>query len=159
MLTGLSSFLGDGSIGGSADASGQLAVVWSMRRGNYYQNEYPLTTVSSACPLNYSKLPVVILLGPSTRSSGEATAIAFKHRENTYFIGNSTAGGYTTGNVYWQIIADLGLNLSTSYYADRQGNVYKNRVEPDLVNEEADDFDHLPNDAKVRAALKWLKAH
>lgn len=159
MLTGLSSFLGNGPIGGNADESGKLALAWSIRNGNYYQNDYPLTTVSSSCSLNYTELPVVMLLGPSTRSSGEATAIAFKHRKNTYFIGNSTPGGYTTSNAYWQITGDLALNLSTSYFADRQGNVYRDLVEPDLVVEGADDFDHLRNDPKVSAALKWLKTH
>jgi hypothetical protein len=71
------------------------------------------------------------LLGPVTRSSGAATAVAFKGSPKTCFIGAPTAEGYTTSNNYLQLSSDLTFNLSTEYIADRKGNIYKEQVNPD----------------------------
>jgi len=61
------------------------------------------------------KIQVVILIGAVTRSSGNMTAIAFKGRPNTYFIGEPTEKGYTTSNGYFQFAFNLTLNFSTNF--------------------------------------------
>jgi C-terminal processing protease CtpA/Prc len=157
MLGGLKSFFAEGMLGGIIDESGKQAATWQIRNGQYYHDDYRITHFTPSCLLDYSKLPVVVLLSSITRSSGEATAIAFKGRPHTYFIGVTTAGGYTTSNQPIYLRNDLFLNLAVGYFADRKGSVYKTFVTPDLVIKDKDDFDNLGQDAKIQAAVSWLK--
>ncbi len=83
-------------------------------------------------------------------------AIAFKGRPNTYFIGEPTADGYTTSNGYFQFASNLTLNFATNYVADRNKNIYKTTVNPDLAIHHGNNFDNLLNDAKVKVAIKWM---
>lgn len=84
------------------------------------------------------------------------TAIAFKGRPNTYFIGEPTADGYTTSNGYFQFTPILILNFATNFVADRNKKVYKTTVNPDLTIYQGDDFDNLLSDTKIKAAIKCL---
>jgi len=156
MLAGLSAFLGNSQVGGEVDESGRMVRTWQTKNGNFYQGDYQQTNVKAYCKLDLSRMPVVVLLSSVTRSSGQATAVAFKGRSKTYFIGESTAEGYTTSNNYIQLRSDLALNLATEYIADRKGNVYKVLVRPDLELKGKDNFDQLMQDAKVKAAFDWL---
>ncbi|WP_205503999.1 S41 family peptidase [Rufibacter psychrotolerans] len=90
-----------------------------------------------------------------TASAGEMLAVAFKGRDQTLIMGEKTAG-YSTmvsefrlGNSY--------LGLSSSFIADRNGTVYEEYVQPDVEIVEGDNFEQLQADAKVQAALHWLK--
>ncbi len=157
MLGGLKSFFAEGKLGGTVDESGKQEASWQIKNGQYYYDDYQFTHFTPSCQLNYSKLPVVVLLSTITRSSGEAIAIAFKGRPHTYFIGVPTAGGYTTSNQPIYLRNDLFLNLAVAYFADRKGTVYKTLVTPDLMIKEKDDFDNLGQDAKVQAAVSWLR--
>ncbi|MBL7997783.1 MAG: protease/peptidase, partial [Candidatus Kapabacteria bacterium] len=105
----------------------------------------------------YNKLPVAILIGPNTRSSGSILAISFKGRAKTVFIGEHTASGYTTSNYYFPLSTSLFLNLSTTHSIDRNNTVYKVTVEPDVIIRGEDDFNAVTQDNKVKAALQWLK--
>jgi len=61
------------------------------------------------------------------------TAIAFKGRSNTIFIGEPTADGYTTSTVYFQFSPNLTMNFATNYVADRNMTIYKSSVNPDIL--------------------------
>jgi C-terminal processing protease CtpA/Prc len=73
---------------------------------------------------------VAILIGPSTVSAGEYTAMSFKGRANTRFFG-TPSGGYITAN-HPVPLADGALILMTSGWGvDRTGKKYVDRLEPD----------------------------
>lgn len=113
--------------------------------------------ISKGQERNVSKIPVAILIGPITKSSGSILAIAFKGRENTIFIGEETATGYTTSNDFFVFGSDTYLNLSTANSIDRNGVKYMDHVSPDIFLRGQDDFDNLKRDIKVLAALVWLR--
>jgi carboxyl-terminal processing protease len=69
---------------------------------------------------NLTKIPIVVIIGPVTKSAGSMLAIAFKGRPNTFVIGEPTADGYTTSNGYFQFAPNLTLNFATNYVADRK---------------------------------------
>ena len=97
---------------------------------------------------------ITVLLSRYTVSSGEMTAIAFKGRKNTIFIGEPT-GGYTTGNGYDVINDDLALIISQSIFIDRNNKKYNKRVDVDVFSE----FQHLNdinNDHQIEKATLWL---
>ncbi len=157
MIAGLNMLLGDGYVGGGVDISEKESQKFEVKNGNFFINGNAMTNISNHCNAKLSKKPVVILIGPVTRSSGSITALAFKGRQNTYFIGEATADGYTTGNDYFYFRPNLDLNLSVSNSIDRNKKVYKNSATPDIVIKDGDNFGDLEQDAKVKAAVEWLK--
>lgn len=157
MASGLSLLLGETYIGGSVNIELKQTKKFTIKKNNLWINKNQMTTVIPKKNINLSKLPVAILIGPNTRSSGSILAMSFKGRKNTIFIGDSTANGYTTGNDYFSFGGNLFLNLSTSFSIDRNKNVYKLSVPPDIFIRGDDDFINIDNDIKVKEAVKWLK--
>ncbi len=157
MLSGLRSLLGDGIVAYETGNEGNIVRTWLLKEGNFTIGGYTATTLPrGSCP-NLNNIPVVVLTGPVTVSSGSMVAIAFKHRANTIFIGEPTADGYTTSNGFFQFAPNLTMNFATNYVADRNKNVYRNTVDPDIYIHHGDNFDALMDDAKIKAALLWLK--
>lgn len=156
MASGLSLLLGETYIGGGVNIELKQLNKFSIKGKNLWINKNQMTTVIHKKNFSLSKLPVAILIGPNTRSSGSILAISFKGRKNTIIIGDSTANGYTTGNDYFSFGSNLFLNLATSYSVDRNNNVYKLSVPPDILIKGEDDFSNIEYDKKVKVAVKWL---
>lgn len=156
MLTGLRSLLGTGIIGYETTPDDSIARVWEMRDGNFVIQGYRTTSLAEDSTINLDSIPVAVLIGPVTKSSGSATAIAFKGRPRTTFIGEPTADGYSTSNGYFQFAPNLIMNFATTFVADRKMTIYKRTVDPDITVILGDNFDDLVEDAKIKAAFEWL---
>lgn len=157
MAAGLAPLLGDKIIAGGVDSELKRTMSFELRKGNIFLNANPMTTIKHKSKYKLTQLPVAILIGPNTRSSGSILAISFKGRPKTIFIGDNTANGYTTSNDYFTYGNNLILNLSTANSIDRNGKVYKDIVKPDIIIKGEDNFNSIENDIKVKAAMKWLK--
>jgi len=157
MLSGLSQLLGNQTVGYETDINDSITRTWEIKNGNFYIGGYQTTDLKVKEIRNLTKIPIVVIIGPVTKSAGSMVAIAFKGRPNTYIIGEPTADGYTTSNGYFQFTSNLTLNFATNYVADRNKIIYKTTVNPELTINERDNFDNLLNDEKIRAAIKWLK--
>lgn len=157
MLSGLNLLLGNTYLGGGVNADGAEEQKFEIIDGNFCINAVPMTSMRNHCNPDLSNKPVVVVIGPVTRSSGSITAIAFKQRTNTFFIGEPTADGYSTGNDYFYLGPSFDMNLSTHFSRDRTRNLYKNTVAPDLVVSAGDDFEQLLSDKKIIAAIRWFE--
>ncbi|CAM3476975.1 hypothetical protein FLLO111716_13100 [Flavobacterium longum] len=158
MAGGLAMLLGEGYIGGGIDANNQTAYEFTIQSGNLWIGNFQATNVQHDCRSLASKIPVAILIGPNTRSSGSILALTFRGRKNTILIGEPTAEGYTTGNDYFAYMnGTIALNLATSFSTDRNRNVYRSSVNPDTTIFVGDDFEHPEKDEKVIKAVAWLK--
>ncbi|MFN8290681.1 MAG: S41 family peptidase [Chitinophagaceae bacterium] len=157
MLAGLSPVLGNNALGCETDMNGNIARLWEIKNGDFYTGGYQATTILRKYQPVFEKVPVAVLTGPLTTSSGSMTAIAFKQRPRTLFIGEPTAEGYTTGNGYFQFAPNLTILLSTNFAADRRKQVYKQAVPVDVTVKTPDNFDDLLKDGKIKAALNWLR--
>ena len=157
MLSGLSLLLGDNLVGYETDVNDTVTRKWEIKNGNLNLANFQTTDIKTTSLKRLQNIPVVVLLGPVTRSSGSMTGITFKGRPNTYFIGEPTANGYTTSNGYFQFASNLTLNFATNFVADRNKIIYKYSVKPDLEIYGGDNFDDLQKDKKISEALKWLK--
>lgn len=158
MLSGLSLLLGNNTIGYETDVYGSIARVWEIKNGNFIIGGYQTTEISAKLKSKLQTIPVVVLIGPVTKSSGSMTAIAFKKRPKTIFIGEPTADGYTTSNGYFQFAPNLTLNFATNFVADRNMTVYKSTVNPDIFVYQGDNFEDLMKDKKIKSAVRWLRA-
>nr|HPH85804.1 S41 family peptidase [Ferruginibacter sp.] len=157
MLSGLQPLLGNGYIGGGVDLTQKETKRFEMVAGNLEINKKAMTSIWHQCQGSFEQMPVAVLIGPVTASSGSITAIAFKQRPNTIFIGEPTADGYSTGNDYFYFTENLLLNLSTEYSQDRKGIVYTHSVHPDLLIDGDVDFDNQDKDPGIKAALNWFR--
>jgi len=156
MLTGLFPLLGESNVAVGVDSDGIETRRMQLKDGNFYINDVAMTSIQKP-KVNFQNKAVVVLIGPNTRSSGSITAIAFKGRSNTFFIGENTASGYTTGNDYFFANGNFLLNLSTEFNQDRQKIIYKDSVPPDHFLRGEDDFDNLMKDSKILLAIEQLK--
>lgn len=138
MLAGLKPFLGNAPLGYFLNRSEEKSAPWSDNLSKGQRD----TTVP-----DLSTIPMAVLIGPHTASSGEAVAIAFKGRPNTRFFGTPTAG-QTSGNQTFTLPDGGLMPLATSFETDRTGVVYKHGVDPD---ERTDD-----DAATLQAATAWL---
>jgi len=156
MLSGLSPFLGDNIVGYETDIADEIIRTWEIRNGNFVIGGYQSTQITVSATSQFQTTPVVVLIGPVTKSSGSMVAIAFKDRPNTFFIGEPSANGYTTSNGYFQFAPNLNLNFATSFVADRNKHIYKATVNPDIKLYGGDNFEDLEKDVKVISAIKWF---
>jgi hypothetical protein len=156
MLSGLHALLGEGNIGNEIDGDENILRSWKMEGGNFIQHGYKSTSVV-ATSAKLDQIPVVILTGPATKSAGSWTAIAFKSRMNTHFVGEPTANGYTTSFQWIPISKDLVLNLADAYVTDRKKRIYPYFVPPDVQITGGDNYDNLMQDNKVKYAIRWFE--
>lgn len=152
MMLGLEQLLGTGKIGAFVS---QKSEGWYIKDHNFLLDTTILTSVKPVCSVNAEKLPMVLLIGSSTGSSGEFLVMAFKGRENTLLLGNETAG-YITAVGGFPINDAAYLYLSTGYGTDRSGNVYKEAIKPDRLINSPDSFNDIGHDKKVQAAIDWI---
>lgn len=75
-------------------------------------------------------MPVIVLIGNRTASSGEGVAIALKGRKNTFFIGSKT-NGLATSRQEFVLNKGQSLFLTTCRMADADSIIYKQGVTAD----------------------------
>lgn len=129
MLCGLGPILGDGEHGAffMADAS---RLSWGYRSGRGYVGDVNVLAIDPVHRLTPRK-PIAVLIGPETRSSGEAIAVAFRGLPDTRFFGAPSAG-LSTCNEDIALSDGARLFLTTGVYVDRAGRQYPSGVSPDV---------------------------
>ena len=154
MMLGLKNLLGEGNIGSFQTKKSQM---WSIKSNKFLIDTSVLAAINPKPSVDARSLPCVLLIGPGTGSSGEFLVMAFKGRSNTTLMGTETAGYVTINNGFF-IKDKSSMNLSVGYGRDRKGRNYTQAIQPDIVLNSADNFNNLLDDAKVKAAIKWLKS-
>jgi carboxyl-terminal processing protease len=155
MLPPFASLIGDGPLGGYKYLDGKQNNVTYIKDGKIFANDQVYSIQNHTCSLPSSQVPVVILTGSKTASSGEGVALAFKGRSKTIAIGESTAG-FVTSNSSYPLRKDVTLILATGYMTDRTGRYYTTGLAPDILVEGGDQFYNLSQDKKVIKAIEWL---
>lgn len=138
MLSALSPLLGKGQVGSfvaHGTAKPWFAVDPSLK--------------SSADETALTDIPVAVLIGPATASSGEIVAVAFHGRPRTSLFGMRTAG-FSTSNTDYRLADGSLLHLTTSVDADRNGVLFEDGVMPDQV------IDHDSGEDLESAASAWV---
>ncbi|GAA4446047.1 hypothetical protein GCM10023189_00760 [Nibrella saemangeumensis] len=157
MQAGVGSLFGDGIVTYTVDRDKKTFVPTMLTNGVPVDGTKPLATVKNTCG-TYPTIPIAVLIGPSTVSSGEILAVAFKERKNTRLFGEPTAG-FCNATEGFLFAKNQGyFLLSTSYIADKHKRIYtEQEVKPDVFVRSADNYEDLPSDVTVQAALNWLK--
>ncbi|MFT3909339.1 MAG: S41 family peptidase [Ferruginibacter sp.] len=107
---------------------------------------------------NILTVPVAVLTGPGTASSGEIMALSLSTRLNTRSFGEPSIGVATATNGF--IIQNKGyLLLTVNYIANARKKVLTDKfINPDVfVKSDTDDYENPEHDGTVLVAMKWLK--
>jgi C-terminal processing protease CtpA/Prc len=128
---------------------------WNVENKTLWINESFHVRLQRDCG-DLSHLPVAVLVGPNTGSSGEFIAIGFSTRPNTILIGERTAGYTTSNNGYLLPGVNNGIVLSESVAEDAVGNSYPDGIVPALVVP-GDNFFNREKDPKVQSATLWFQ--
>jgi len=152
MLSGIGPLLGEG-VAGMFVAPGGAETTWSYRDGQALEGDEVQTVVKGDAYRLDPPPPVAVLTGPSTSSSGEAIAVAFRGRPAARSFGQPTQG-LSTANREFILSDGAWLLLTVSRFADRTGQVYGSMIAPDeIVPQQAGQ-----DDATLQAGVDWLLA-
>ena len=154
MILGLEPFLADGVFASNQKRSGEV-VAWSLREHAIFEGERSLARLSKPFSEDLSQARVVVLTSGITGSSGEITALAFLNRANTHFVGETSAGFMTVNEMY-ELPKDVILLLAEGREMDSEGKLVE-RIEPETVLVEGDNFASLSEDTKVARAIEWIR--
>ncbi len=155
MILGVEQLLGSGHIGSFINKKKQD---WFIKDNGFFVDTALISKITPSCNINAHNIPIVMLISPYTGSAAECFIIAFKGRKNTVLLGSKTAG-YVTVNTGIPINDTAFMNLAIGSNADRNGNIYKDAIKPDIPFKSIDKFNDVADDEKVKAAIKWLKLH
>jgi len=153
MLLALYDLLGDNVVWGTLGIDKRLINSTKLNKGVYDQGEKKSAYIKPKGEL-IDKSKVAVLIGGLTASSGEVTALAFKGRLNTIFIGEKTLGK-TTSNMVVTLPFDAIMPMSIGYDCDRNGNYYK-QIPPDIIISKEDNFDDLLQDKNIQEAIQFF---
>ncbi|WP_298544797.1 S41 family peptidase [uncultured Aquimarina sp.] len=152
MIGALYELLGDGVFGGWKYEDRTEKIY--LKNGKAYQEEDMILAIKRIPFDEMNTVKVAIVTGVFTNSSGEITAIAFKGRKNTIFIGEKTIGLTTTNHTY-RMPFDTYFNNAEAYDVDRNGQFYEHII-PGIAIHKSDNFKNLLEDDNIKEAIKYF---
>lgn len=157
MLNALYHLLGDKVVYNLLNTDKEIETIHRLKNGKFYSGEKIETEIKVTNKKADTKIPVALIIGNWTASSGECVVLGFKGRENVINIGEPTYG-FLTGNDLFKLPFKVKAPLTTGYLADIYGN-YSENLEPNIyVNEEKSNFDNLLKDANIIEAIKFIES-
>jgi len=153
MLAGIGPLLGDGIYGYFVGGSERVPIAYYD--GSAFQGRHIRCQVSEdhGYRIRSAHKSIVVLTGRRTISAGEIVALAFKGRQQTWLIGQPTAG-LTTANATYSLSDRSMLVLTVCQEADRTGRICEGSIQPDqLVSANI-----VSGDPARTAALAWLQS-
>lgn len=155
ILAGLGPILGAGELGAGVDADGNKSI-WAYQDGQALVEESVMAYVNGpAYELQAASPPVAVLTGMKTASAGETVVIAFRGRPNTRSFGLYTAGA-PTGNSVFQLSDGAWIAVTTNFFADRTGQIYEDRIDPDERVDVAWELTVIGEEIIPQPAIDWL---
>jgi len=145
MIAGIGPLLGNGTYGYFINENESS---WGYQNGSSVINGTPVVSVTSPYKLLNSKPNIAVLSSQNVASSGEATLISFKERENVRVFGTNSCG-QSTSNRSFKLSDGSRLNLTTSTMADKSKNLYGGVVNVD---------EPVPQHKVIDAAVHWLNS-
>ena len=155
MIGGLAALFCNRQLGTFKDYKGNATESWRVEGGQMFIGNTQGAKVANACEVGCN-LPVAVLIGPSTGSSGEITAISFSSRPNTFFFGERTAGYANSTQGFFVGGKSVYMLLTTALASNSKGKLFNHLVEPDVVADAKINLDTI-TDELVKRVAEWLR--
>jgi len=153
MLAALYHFLGDNTAFVSLDQEGAIDQLAKLDSGVVYDGRKEMAAITLSQTPD-TQVPVALITGIITASSGELVAVSFRNRAHVHVIGEPSAG-MLTGNDLTELPYDVKLTLTTGYLADRKG-LYTPLITPEQVFTKQANFTDMLQDVNIKAAMDYL---
>ncbi|MDB5252015.1 MAG: Peptidase family [Flaviaesturariibacter sp.] len=157
MISGISPLFHLSLLGYGVDRNGKFLEAVKLKDGVLLdEHGNKMAAVKNSCSAAET-IPIAVLIGPSTVSSGEILAVYLKQQPNVRLFGEPTPGFCNATEGFTFMNGAGYLLLSVNRIADAHRHVYQDLVvRPDVYQKNEDNYDDLLSDATVTAALKWL---
>jgi hypothetical protein len=159
MVSGIGPLFHISLLGYGLDRDGNFLGAVRLKEGVLLdENGNKMVTVKNSCTINKA-IPIAVLIGPSTVSSGEILAAYLKQQGNVKLFGEPTPG-FCNATEGFSFMSGKGyLLLTVNRIADARKHIYQEMlVRPDVNIKSEDNYDNLIADPTVKAALKWLNS-
>lgn len=145
MLVGIGPVLGEGVAGYFVEPDGTRRE-WGHTDGAAVLDGIPTLEVEAPYTLRRPATRIAVLTDEATVSSGEAIVVAFRGHAGTRSFGRPTCGRSSANDAFRLRNGALFI-LTVGLMADREGNVYGGRIEPD---------ERVDGAEVVQRAIDWL---
>ena len=153
MLAGLGPLFSAKKVGYLVDVNGEK-IPWGYKKNKNYFGTYLGVSATHPVKLTNKNLPIAVLTGPNTGSSGEIIVLSFVGNKNTRSFGQPTFG-LSTGNGEFKLLDDSRVFLTSTIMADRTGKLYGGKVMPDeVIENKGANGEDLP----LLRAIEWLES-
>lgn len=145
MIAGIGPLLGDGTYGHFINPDNQVSA-WGYQAGSSVFNDTNVVTVDSPYQLINPPTRIAVLSSRRIASSGEATLISFKERDNVRIFGSNSCG-LSTANSKFDLSDGSDLFLTVSTMADKNMLMFGGEVTVDV---------EVSQEEVVDVAVEWL---
>lgn len=150
MIAGLGPLFSSEKLGSLIAVDGKPNA-WYYIKGKYYWDDDAGWKVTEPVELP-TKLPIAVLTGYQTGSSGEAVVVSFIGNEKARSFGGPT-WGLTTGNGSFTLKDGSQIFLAATVMADRNGKQYRSSIEPDVTLASSSE---PGKDVVLDSAIRWI---
>ncbi len=157
MVAGLGELIGDGLVAQGMNNQGEILYQSFYKDGGYYsEGEVIAQAEDPDFALQHKDLPISVLIGPNTMSSGEALAMAFRGKPNVTLIGHETAG-LTTGKTFYELSDGALIFLTVTIDVDPTGKAYGGKIIPDILLDGSGIGASVERETIPEDVLDWLQ--
>ena len=151
MLSGLGPLFSAKTLGYLVNVHGEKEP-WGYRKNAAFSGKDRGVSATQPVKLKHKNLPIAVLTGPRTGSSGEIIVLSFVGNKHTKSFGQPTFG-VSTGNGEFKLPDGARVFLTSTVMADRTGKLYGGKVVPDVWIKEVSKDD----DPELMEAIRWLE--
>lgn len=145
MLSGLSPLLSEGLLGAFQDRSGNNISIEKRSGRIFYNGHIASAQAATFFQQQYPVMPIALIVGAKTASSGEIVPIMFDSQPNVRSFGQRTAG-IASANTSYRLPNGGKVMITTAVTLNRQGKVFDRYMVPDTISKEP-----------LAAATSWLQ--
>lgn len=160
MLAGISPLFTSDTLGYGVDRRGKLLPPVVLNDGVPVDEQGNKQVSVNSHFFKAGNIPIAVLTGYSTISSGEILAVFLKQQENVRLFGDRTGGFCNATEGFVFAGGQAYLLLSVNKIADAKKHVYNDMfVVPNFYIKKGDNYIAPANDSAVQAAAKWINNH
>ncbi len=144
MLSGLSPLFSEGRLGAFQDRNGNNINIEKRAGGIFYNGRIASAQAATFFSQQYPVMPIAVIVGAKTASSGEIVPILFDGQPHVRSFGQRTAG-IATANTTYHLPNGGKAMITTAVTLNRHGKVFDRYLVPDTISKEP-----------LAAATSWL---
>lgn len=156
MFNGLGLLFPNALVGGDSKDGKTFHAQWQFKEGVFYYGDYYQDYIPELnCEHIKRNIPIAVLIGRYTSSSGEALASGLKGLPNVKLFGEITAG-YSTSNS-WMLISDnVAFNPAVAVYMSQDKTAHYDGIHPDVYNDASFDFKSPTTGELIEQVSQWI---